>query len=324
MDLIPLGASQLQVTPIGYGCMAIGGSWDEQPISNEVREKGFAAIDQARACGINFFDHADIYCRGKSETVFGDWLQEHPDQREDIVIQSKCGICLPQDSHPQQFNFSYEHICKSVDDSLARLRCDHLDVLVLHRPDPLMEPQEVARAFSDLQQAGKVHHFGVSNQTPAKMRLLQSSLDQALVCNQIQLSLMHHYLVSAGVDWNINGRGYEDVGCLEYCLANNICVQAWSPLARGFLDGRPADTSQPDFERIEKIQTELKIIAHQKNCSSSAVALAWLMRLPTSVQAIIGTCNPDRIKTASAAAEITLDRDDWYRLYHATREFRLP
>ena len=324
MQHVALGTSDLQATRIAYGCMPLGGSWDEKPLTDEVRDKAFAALDQAMACNINFFDHADIYCKGKSETVFGEWLQQHKTERENIIIQSKCGICFPTDTSPQQFNFSYEHITSSVEKILKRLQCEYLDVLLLHRPDPLMEPDEVARAFSDLKISGKVNWFGVSNQSPAKMSLLQSALDVPLICNQMQISLMHHDLISSGVDYNIKGRHFADDGNLDYCNQHKICVQAWSPLARGFLSGLEVDDNNPHYEYITKIQDEIKILANKYDTTMAAISLAWLMRLPCQVQPVIGTTNPQRIKDAVAADHIDLSRDDWYRLYHAAREHRLP
>lgn len=324
MQHVAFGQTPLKTTRIAYGCMPLGGSWDQQAINQETKDKAFAALDQAIACDINFFDHADIYCRGKSEQVFGEWLQQHKTERENIIIQSKCGISVPTDTTPHQFNFSYEYICNSVDGILKRLNCDYIDILALHRPDPLMEVDEVARAFSDLRSSGKVNWFGVSNQSSSKMTLLQSALDAPLVCNQIQLSLLHSDLVSNGVDYNISGRGFADDGILDYCQLNKVCVQAWSPLARGFLSGLEADENNPHHERIKKVQDELQIIAHQHDTNIAAISLAWLMRIPGFVQPIIGTTNPQRIKDAAEADKVDLSRDDWYRLFHAAREHRLP
>ncbi len=323
MDTRQLGNTDLHVTCLAYGCMPLGG-WGPEDISDESREKADAALDQAISSGYNFFDHADIYCGGKSEKIFGEWLSKRKDLRESMVIQSKCGIRPGTEHNPQQYNFSYEHIMRSAEQSIKNLQCDYLDILTLHRPDALAEASEVARAFRDLKQQGLVNHFGVSNHSPGKIDLLQSQLDDALVVNQIQLSILHSQLISSGVDWNINDRGFNHDACLEYCQLHNICIQAWSPLAHGFLDDRPVADEHPDQEIIKSVQEEIQIIAHQNNCSPSAISLAWLLRIPGFVQPIIGSTKPERIKAAADAASIQLSRDDWYRLFLAGRGQRLP
>lgn len=313
--------TDMQVTPIAYGCMPLGGSWGDEAISAETQDKANAALNQAIACDINYYDHADIYCGGKSETVFGNWLADMSGLRSRIYIQSKCGIVPgPQ----QQFNFSYQHIMERTRRSIEALQCEYLDTLVLHRPDVLMDVDEVAQAFNELHSQGLVRYFGVSNQPPACISRLQSALSMPLICNQIQLSLLHHHELSSLVDWNIPGRSLQHEGILEYCQQQQICIQPWAPLAKGFLDTRKPSEDHPQAEKIIEIQTALHEIAAAHQCSPAAVSLAWLLRLPGSIQPIIGTSTPQRIKDAAEAADVELSRDEWYRLFIAGRGQRLP
>ncbi len=209
MKTIQLGKTPLEVSRIAYGCMGIGGNWERtEPLSEQTKREAVQAIRAALDEGINFFDHADIYCWGKSEEAFAAIWSEVPNLREKIIVQSKCGIVM-EGARPEstvgQFDFSYEHITRSVEGSLKRLQTDYLDVLLLHRPDPLVEPEEVARAFDDLQASGKVRHFGVSNHTAGQLRLLKKHLNQPLVANQLELSLLHLHLFDEGVVFNQDG-----------------------------------------------------------------------------------------------------------------------
>jgi predicted oxidoreductase len=196
MQTYRLGTSDLNVSRIGYGAMSIGGSWDDTPLTDSVRKTALQVLHTALDAGINFFDHADIYCNGKSEEAFAELWKESPHLRRQIYLQTKCGIRF---GPPHRFDFSYEHIIASVEGSLKRLRTDYIDVLLLHRPDPLVEPEEVARAFDELKSAGKVRWFGVSNHTAAQMELLRQFLNQPLIANQVEFNPIHTHMLDAGI-----------------------------------------------------------------------------------------------------------------------------
>jgi predicted oxidoreductase len=277
-----------------------------------------AALDE----GINFFDHADIYCWGKSEEAFAAIWVEVPNLREKIIVQSKCGIVM-EGARPEstvgQFDFSYEHITLSVEDSLKRLQTDYLDVLLLHRPDPLVEPEEVARAFDDLHASGKVRYFGVSNHTAGQLRLLKKYLNQPLVANQLELSLLHLHLFDEGVVFNQEAMHGE--GTLEYCRQHHITIQAWGPLKSGAVMTGEADPPSQAARDVAQLIGEL---AQAKGVSKEAIALGWLLKHPAKIQPIIGTTKPERIKAACEADQVELTRDEWYRLFIAGRGNQMP
>ncbi len=325
MKLQSLGRSDLQVTRIAYGCMPLGGSWEPTPLTSETRQAAVRSIRAALDQGINFFDHADIYSRGKSEEAFSAIWQETPNLRDRILLQSKCGIRPPGEplpDSPHRFDFSYEHILNSVNGSLKRLKTDFLDVLLLHRPDPLVEPEEVGRAFAELHQAGKVRWFGVSNHTAAQIELLQKHLDQPLVANQVAFNLIHTYLLDEGIVFNQdNPRLRSNEGTIEYCRLHNITLQAWGPLAWGLLTGRE---SEKPGENLLKATQAVAELARKKNASPEAILVAWVLRHPARIQAIIGTTKPERIASACQGDALELSRDEWYRLYLAGRGEPLP
>lgn len=312
-----------------YGCMQIAGSWDASPVTKEQRAKAFSAIDAALEAGVDFFDHADIYCRGKSEELFGEYLKEHPSLREQITIQSKCGIQLPEEAVagkrrlPVRFNFSYDHIMKSTEGILSRLGIEYLDVLLLHRPDPLVEPEEVAEAFSELHRTGKVRHFGVSNHAPAQIELLEAYLDQPVVTNQLEISLLHPDLVSEGSAVNQRDPAYmtRDHGTLQYCRENGITVQAWSPMAKGLLSGADTGGEPENVRNAAQLVAEL---AEEKGVSREAIVLAWLLRHPAPILPVVGTTNPTRIAAAAEAPRVDLSREEWYLLLEEARGMSMP
>ncbi len=321
-----IAGTTLQVSRIGYGCMRIGGTSTRGPLTVQDKSKAIQAIRAALDQGITLFDHADIYTRGKSEAVFSEVWREVPGLRERVVLQSKCGIRLPgdpEDSSPGRYDFSYEHIVGSVEASLRRLRTDHLDVLLLHRPDPLVEPEEVARAFDELQQGGKVRYFGVSNHTAAQIELLRRWVDQPLVVNQLELSVLHAHLIDAGIVFNRDDppRPVRGEGTLEYCRLHDITVQAWSPLATGAVLG--AGAAETD-ERAARVSQEIAAIAEDRGVSREAIAIAWLLRHPAGIQPIIGSTSPERIRAACQADAVTLTREEWYRLFVAGRGGPMP
>ena len=326
MKTIQFPRAGLTASCIAYGCMQIGGTWDSTPLTAEARAAGLRAVHAALDEGIDFFDHADIYCRGKSEKVFAGLWRESPHLRQSLILQSKCGIRFRGDPNPEspvRYDFSAGHILESVENILRRLETDWLDILLLHRPDPLIEPEEVARAFDELHQSGKVRHFGVSNFTAAQIEYLQRALDQPLVTNQVELNLLHNMLINAGVVFNQVNPPDEmrTEGTLDYCRMHGITLQAWSPLARGLLS-RPPD---PDADaRVKSGALEVARVAEQKGVLPEAILIAWLLRHPAGIQPVIGTTNPARIQAACQGAGVELDREEWYRLFTAGRGAPVP
>lgn len=319
-----LGASDLQVTRIAYGCMALGGGWDGSPLTNETRSKAVKIIRTALDQGINFYDHADIYCRGKSESAFSDIWQALPSLRSSIVIQSKVGIRPGWDDPaiPTSFDFSYEHIMRTVEGSLSRLKTDYLDVLLLHRPDPLVEPEEVAKAFDELHQAGKVRWFGVSNETAAEIEFLQHYVRQPIIVNQVEFNAIHTHMLDEGVIFNqYNPRLARNHGTIEYCRLHNITLQAWASLANGKLTGRKQENTPENIKQASAVVAQL---ASEKGVSGEAILIAWILRHPARIQPIIGTTNISRIANACQADQIELSRDEWYKLYIAGRGENMP
>ena len=299
MKTITLNNTNLSIPEIGMGCMRI------VELENADAVKGW--VDTALEHGINFFDHADIYGKGRCEELFGQVLT--PSLREKIILQSKCSI------RPGiAFDFSKEHILNSVDGILKRLNTEYLDILLLHRPDTLMEPEEVADAFRILKENGKVRHFGVSNQTPMQMELLSKYCDEPLLINQLQLSIAHCPMINSGINANMyNDSGINrDGGVLEYCRLKDITIQAWSPFQYGMFEG--IFLGNEKFAELNKVIDNL---AEKYNVTNSAIAVAWILRHPAGIQTIVGTTNKDRIAQISKASEIRLTREEWYALYMA-------
>ena len=299
MKTITLNNTNLSIPEIGMGCMRI--------VELENADAVKSWVDTALEHGINFFDHADIYGKGRCEELFGQILT--PSLREKIILQSKCSI------RPGiAFDFSKEHILNSVDGILKRLNTEYLDILLLHRPDALMEPEEVADAFRILKENGKVHHFGVSNQTPMQMELLSKYCDEPLLINQLQLSIAHCPMINSGINANMyNDSGINrDGGILEYCRLKDITIQAWSPFQYGMFEG--IFLGNEKFAELNKVIDDL---AEKYNVTNSAIAVAWILRHPAGIQTIVGTTNKDRIAQISKASEIRLTREEWYALYMA-------
>jgi predicted oxidoreductase len=299
MKTITLNNTNLSIPEIGMGCMRI--------VELENADAVKSWVDTALENGINFFDHADIYGKGRCEELFGKVLT--PSLREKIILQSKCSI------RPGiAFDFSKEHILNSVDGILKRLNTEYLDILLLHRPDALMEPEEVADAFRILKENGKVRHFGVSNQTPMQMELLSKYCDEPLLINQLQLSIAHCPMINSGINANMyNDSGINrDGGVLEYCRLKDITIQAWSPFQYGMFEG--VFLGNEKFAELNKVIDNL---AEKYNVTNSAIAVAWILRHPAGIQTIVGTTNKDRIAQISKASEIRLTREEWYALYMA-------
>ena len=306
--------TDLQVSRIAYGCMQLSKAWDDAPIAASEISSTIKLVETALEQGITLFDHADIYARGKSELLFGEALRQMSGLRDRIVLQSKCGIRFadtPQVGMPARYDFSRDYLLDSVEGSLRRLGTDRLDLLMLHRPDPLMQPDEVASAFDALHRSGKVRYFGVSNHSASQISLLQKFVSQPLVVNQIEVSLLHHYPISESILGNQQGGTYAGAtGTLDYCREHELLVQAWSPSAGGKLSGAAAE-----------LVTEL---ARAKGTSPEAVLLAWLLKHPAPIQPIVGTTNPERLVASCAGDEVELSREEWYSLLAAVRGVGVP
>ena len=298
MKNIKIG-NTFDASAISLGCMRMGGL-DEKRVD--------LIMDTALENGINFFDHADIYGGGRAERVFGEYLRRHSGVREKIMIQTKCAI------HDGQFDFSKEHILASVDGSLARLGTDYIDVLLLHRPDTLMEPEEVAEAFDILESSGKVRHFGVSNQHMLQMELMKTAVKQPLIINQLQFSVTEAGMVTSGM--NVNMKNAESVmhdgAFLEYSRIKGITIQTWSPFQYGFFEGNFVDS-----DKFPELNAKLSEIGEKYSLTKTGVAAAWILRHPAAMQLIAGTMNPEHLREICKAADITLTRAEWYEIYRA-------
>lgn len=264
-------------------------------------------LSTATDLGINIFDHADIYGGGRSEEVFADAIGMTSSVRDAIIIQSKCGI------RESYYDFSKSHILTSVENSLRRLRTDYLDILLLHRPDSLMEPEEVADAFDSLQRAGKVRQFGVSNQNPMQIELLKTHVRQDLIVNQLQLSVAVTGMVDSGLGVDTKTpQAADDRHVLEYCRIKGITIQAWSPLQLGGWAGTFLGAAE-----FPELNAGLERVAQASGVSAAAAAIAWVLRHPANMQAVVGTTNAARIAQIAKAADITLSREEWYELYRS-------
>jgi len=299
MKTIPLGKSELQVPVVAVGCMRI------QRLDQVTAEK---FIRSALEMGANFFDHADVYGNGACEALFAKAIGMTPALREQMILQSKVGI------RPNMFDFSKEHILEGVNGSLKRLQTDYLDILLLHRPDALVEPEEVAEAFDILHSAGKVRYFGVSNQKPMQIELLRKYLHQDIQCNQLQLSIPHSQMISNGIYVNMENEGAidRDGSILDYCRLNQITIQPWSPFQYGFFEGVFLDN--PKFPELNKV---IHRIAAAHGVSNTTIALAWLLRHPAKMQPVTGTMNINRLKDCVKAADVSLSREEWYEIFIA-------
>lgn len=297
MKMLKINENIPDASAIGLGCMRITGLGSARAVQE--------LVEAAMEAGINFFDHADIYARGEAEAVFGEILT--PELRSRMVIQTKCairpGVC---------YDFSKEHILESVDGSLKRLHTDYIDILLLHRPDALMEPEEVAEAFDILKKAGKVRSFGVSNQNPMQIELLNSCLAEPLCVNQIQFSVAHCPTIDGGLNVNIQN----DAGCtrdgsvIEYCRLKKMTLQAWSPFLYGMFEG--IFIGNEKFPELNRVMDGL---AEKYHVTPNAIAVAWIMRHPANIQTIVGSTNEKRVREICKASDISLTREEWYEMY---------
>ena len=299
MKKISIGNGSFMASEISLGCMRIAAL---APKEAEI------LIQTALEEGIDFFDHADIYGGGRSEEVFAQAAHLTPEQREKVRLQTKCGICQGY------FDFSKKHILEAVDGSLRRLQTEYIDVLLLHRPDTLVEPEEVAEAFAILQENGKVRHFGVSNQNPLQIELLKRYLNQRLIINQLQLSITNTGMIDAGLNVNMKiDQGINrDGGILDYCRLHDITVQPWSPLQYGFFEGVFLKN-----DKFPELNRKLEEYAKRYAVPDIAIAIAWLLRHPAKMQPIVGTTNAKRLKDICLAGKVNLTRPEWYELYRS-------
>ena len=296
MRTLKLGGSTLDVPVIAVGCMRID-SLDRQDAERFVH----TALDQ----GANFFEHADIYGGGRCEEIFADAAGMNSTVREKVILQSKCGI------RPGMFDFSREHILASVDGSLKRLKTDYLDVLLLHRPDALVEPEEVAAAFDELERSGKVRHFGVSNQHPRQIDLLKKYVKQLLVANQLQLSITNATMITSGFNVNMENSAAinRDGGILDYCRLHDITIQPWSPFQFGFFEGVFLGS-----DKFPELNAKIAEVAQTYGVSDTTVVMAWLLRHPARMQPVTGTTNTGRLTDCCKASEVYLTREEWYAI----------
>ena len=299
MKYIKVPNTDMNASEISLGCMRIS-DMTNQEVSTLIH----TALDE----GINFVDHADVYGGGKSEEKFSEALDMNASLREKMILQTKCGI------RKGSFDFSKDHILEAVDGSLKRLRTEYIDVLLLHRPDALVEPEEVAEAFTILETKGKVKYFGVSNQNPMQIELLCKFVKQKVHFNQLQLSITNTGMIDAGITVNmqIDRSINRDGGILDYCRLKEIIIQPWSPFQYGFFEGVFLDN--PKFPELN---AKINALAADKNVTNSAIAIAWLLRHPAHMQPIIGTTNPQRVMDSCQASGVALTREEWYQIYLA-------
>lgn len=300
MRTIQLGKTELRIPVVAVGCMRI------KTLAKPEAER---FVKSALELGLNFFDHADVYGDGVCEEIFADAVGMSADVREKVILQSKCGI-----RSGVAFDFSKGHILKSVDGILKRLRTEYLDVLLLHRPDALVEPEEVAEAFDILETSGKVRHFGVSNQNPMQIQLLKKCVRQPISANQLQLSVTNATMISQGLHVNMldDTAVNRDGSILDFCRLNDITIQPWSPFQYGFFEG--VFLGSDKFPTLNK---KIDEIAVRYGVSATTIAMAWLLRHPAKMQPVTGTMNVGRLADCARAADIRLTREEWYEIYLA-------
>jgi predicted oxidoreductase len=314
MQTLSLGVSSLRSSRLAYGCWRLAGKWNPAEITPEGRAAGRRAAIAAYEAGYTLFDNADIYARHEGERILGEVLHEVPGMRQRVLILTKCGVRppdYPRPGSPHCWDFSEDYIVKSCEGSLKRLGVETIDIYMLHRPDYLADPEEVARAFVRLRDAGKVRCFGISNFRPSLVTAVQVACPMPLIVHQVEISLAR---LDALTD-----------GTLDQCLVEKITPMAWSPLAGGLIGGgaRRLLTAQQSY-RPERFLPVLDELAGAHGVSRTVIALAWLLRHPAGIVPIVGTTNPDRIREAVQAVETRLDREDWYRLLTAARGEPLP
>ncbi len=317
---IPTGANGSRLV---YGCMGLGGGWNQDPLRPEDVGHAQAAVEAALEIGITLFDHANIYTFGKAEQCFGELFKQSPSLRQRMQLQTKCGIRFADASGPKRYDLSAAHIVEAVHASLQRLHTDYIDVLMLHRPDPLMDPDEINRAWQTLFDAGKVRQLGVSNMHAGQLRHLVANLEAPLVANQLEMSLLKTDWLDADTCFN-DAQGQTSLvwgDTLHYCQSQNIVLQAWGALGKGWYSGAAPQDAPPAVRATAQLVLEL---AHGYAVAPESVVLAWLLKHPARIQAVIGTAQPQRIRACADASRISLTREQWYALYQSARGRELP
>ena len=309
-----LGTSDLEVSRLAYGCMRISGSWDRTKVDAEIIRRAIRVIETAVEAGYTFFDHADIYGDTACESIFGQALAQHPGWRDQLVIATKCGICFedePTPGYPHRYDFSSEHIISSAEASLERLKIERIDLFMLHRPDFLADPEDIARAFIKLRDSGKVLEFGVSNFRPSLVSAVQQALPFSLQVNQVEIHPLRLHCFTDGT--------------LDQCLEKKITPMAWSPLAGGRVGtGFTPDEKAGNHAHHLGLLAALDKAADSFGTERTAIALAWLLRHPSGIVPVVGSVNPKNVQAAAHAAEIDMDRETWYHILRAARGEKLP
>ena len=303
--------------------MGLGGGWNKDPLRVQDISHAQAAVEAALEIGITLFDHANIYTLGKAEQCFGELFKQRPSLRQQMQLQTKCGIRFADANGPKCYDLSAEHIIEAVHASLRRLHTDTIDILMLHRPDPLMEPDEINEAWRTLSAAGKVRQLAVSNMHAGQLRQLVAALDVPLVANQLEMSLLKTAWLDADTCFN-DAQGQSSLvwgDTLNYCQSQNIGLQAWGPLGKGWYSGGAPQDAVPAVAATAQL---VRTLADQHGVAPESIVLAWLLKHPARIQAVIGTANPERIRACAEAAHVVLTRGQWYALYQSARGRELP
>ena len=324
--MLPLASYLPKASQFVYGCMGLGGGCNETPLGTQEVRQAQEIIETCLEHEITVFDHADIYTFGKAEQAFGQVLAKQPHLREQMILQSKCAIRFADAIGPKRYDFSGQYITESVEGILQRLSVEQLDILILHRPDPLMDIREVAMTIEQLQRQGKILHVGVSNMAVGQIQLLQSSLNTPLVCNQIEMSLGHHPMIESNITANNAGIYAQNdfVGLLEYAQLHNIQLQAWGSLAQGRFSKSLSNYSKSSTGTDVATAKLVHTLADKYSTTATAIVLAFLLRLPQGIQPVIGTTNTQRITECVAAQTIALSHADWFALLVTVRGEELP
>lgn len=326
MQQVQLGRGGPRVSRLAYGCAALAGPWESGELTADRQRHALSALEAALEAGIDHFDLADVYAYGRAEQAFSAIWEIDPALRSRVTVQTKCGVVRSPADHSRAgtcYDSSYDHLLAAARGSLERLRVEYLDLLVLHRPDVLMEPAEVAAAFERLYASGEVRGFGVSNYAPGQIELLRAALDRPLLVNQLQVSLAHPDLIDDAVVVNdaLPNRSVRGFGTLAYCMQAGITVQAWAPLGAGSL---VRDDEAGLDSRLRAVRRELREVARGRGVPPAAVAIAWLLRHPAGIQPILGGRTPAEIREAAQGIALDLTRNEWYRLFNAARGAPVP
>ena len=306
-----------------YGCMGLGGGWNSEPLQANDVAQAQAAVEAALDIGITLFDHANIYTLGKAEQCFGELFKQQPGLRQRMQLQTKCGIRFKDTDGPKRYDLSAAHIIEAVHASLRRLNTDFVDVLMLHRPDPLMEPDEINEAWCTLFAAGKVRQLGVSNMHAGQLRQLVAALETPLVANQLEMSLLKTDWLDADTCFN-DAQGQSSLAwgdTMHYCQSQAIALQAWGALGKGWYSGGAPQDAAPAVTATAQLVQQL---ADEHGVSRESIVLAWLLKHPARIQPVIGTANPDRIRACADAGRVALTHGQWYALYQSARGRELP